>query len=39
MQVTDFPDPDSPTKPIVLPFGMSKEIPLTALIVPDSPVN
>ena len=32
--VTDFPEPDSPTRPTVFPFGMSKEIFLTARTVP-----
>ena len=29
-EVTDFPEPDSPTIPTILPLGISNEIPLTA---------
>ncbi len=34
--VTDFPEPDSPTIPKTSPLYMSNEIPSTALAVPAS---
>ena len=34
--VTDLPQPDSPTTPTVLPWGTSKDTPLTALTTPMS---
>ena len=37
--VTDFPQPDSPTIPRVSPFLRSKEIPSTALTVPQRVVK
>jgi hypothetical protein len=37
--VTDLPDPDSPTIPVVIPFSEEKLILSTALMTPESVVN
>ena len=36
VMVTDLPQPDSPTTPTILPAGMLKLTPLTALVTPTS---
>ncbi len=34
--VTDLPQPDSPTTPTIFPSGITNETPLTALLTPTS---